>query len=101
MTRTILVSGWGKGAQRHNLGSFTVRRREEDYSDAEAVARSVARRTGLSVCTCRWDGTALSNGRPESNHYQMTLGRPVSRRLGGGYSVDSELWVAIPVPEEV
>jgi len=32
-----------------------------------------------------------------SRHYQLTLGTPVARRLGGGYSVEGTVWIAVPV----
>lgn len=93
--RTITIKSWG----RHGLGPFRVRVDDDlEYCSAEeAVARSVARRTGLCVVTMRQDGTALERGRPESRHYQITLGKPLPRRLGGGWSVEGELWVAIPI----
>lgn len=88
---TISVNTWGK----RGLGCISVRVADTDIEPIDAVRRSVERRTGLRVCGCRSDGTALDRkGQPESRHYQMTLGLPCRT---GGYSVEGEIWAAIPV----
>lgn len=91
MRETIKVSTWG----RRGLGTITVRV-EEGESRREAAARSIARRTGLTVATCQSQGTAMVGNKAESHHFQMTLGR---HQRTGGYSVEGEIWMAIPAGE--
>lgn len=95
MTRRVDFRAWGRMAAEVDLPAYAMRRSDE--TNSEAVCRAVARRTGLAVVTCRQDGVSLDRGQPYEAHYQLTLGRPVSRRLGGGYSVEGELWVAVPL----
>lgn len=88
----IHVSTWGK----RGIGTIAVRCKEPGYHAVlDAVVRSICRRTGLAMCAgpCG-QGTSLRNGKPESEHYSATLGRPC--RLGG-YNVVGEIWFAIPV----
>ena len=66
-------------------------------SITDAVARSVERGTRLSVVTMRADGTSLSHGVPEARIYALTLGTPLPRKVGGGYSVEGSLLVSVPV----
>lgn len=94
-TRYVEVRTWG----RSGLGNFSVRV-DDETSAVEAARRSIARRSGLEIATCRSDGTALDKrGEPESHHYHVTLGAPVPREQGGGWSVKGELWFAIPASE--
>ena len=88
--KTITVSTWGK----MGIGKIRVRRDVCGF-DVDAVRKSIERRTGLSFCGGpRHDGTSLDGrGQPESRHYQGTLGRHLRT---GGYSVEGELWFAIP-----
>lgn len=88
MRKTVKVRTWGQAA----IGDFTVRYLEGEK--AEAVARSIARRTRLSVVTFRHDGTAIDKGVATAHHYQITLGRPCQK---GGWTVEGELWCAVPV----
>jgi hypothetical protein len=62
-----------------------------------AVCRAIARKTGLTVVTCRSDGYRLEQDKPIEAHYQLTLGSRIDKRFGGGYSVEGELWVAVPI----
>lgn len=87
----IKVSTWGNV----KIGDFRVR--VPDYDVIGSVRRSIERRTGLRVVTCYVDGCSMNAGKLESRHYQMTLGRPLPRKTGGGYSVSGQVWVAIPV----
>lgn len=91
---TIRYATWGRGTSELDLG--TSCRRLGGESDLDAVVRSVCRRTGLSICAGpRNEGTALVRNQPVARHYAFTIGRPVSRRLGGGYTPVAEVWVAI------
>jgi hypothetical protein len=63
----------------------------------EAVCRAIGRKSGLQVVTCRHDGTQMGRSRPVAEHYQLTLGRRIARRYGGGYAVEGELWVAVSI----
>lgn len=89
---SIRIGTWGTAG----LGTITVRVRDGEPI-MDAVQRSVARRTGYAVVTCRSDGTELDCGRPVAQHHQMTLGSPVPRRLGGGWNVEGEIWVSVPI----
>ena len=62
---------------------------EADDNRLAAVRRAIARKSGYSVLTCCPDGRS-----PESDHYQLTLGRRVS---SGGSSVEGSLWISIPI----
>jgi hypothetical protein len=63
---------------------------DEYETGLDAVRRAIARRTGLAVCSTSPQGVSL----PErERHYQITLGQPCP---GGGYSVEGEMWIAIP-----
>jgi len=98
-TKRIHFSTWGENPDSLDIASYAVVHVDDDgYFDAklDAVKRSIERTTGLAICGCTPQGQACSNGVPESSHYQITLGRPVSRRYGGGYSVEGGLWVSIP-----
>jgi hypothetical protein len=91
--KTIKISTWGK----MGLGTITVRVPSDGYTtECQAIASSIERRTGLSFCGGpRNEGASMdSHGRPESTHYQGTLGRPCRT---GGYSVEGEIWFAVPV----
>ena len=93
--RLIQVRAWGHREAAQSLPAiFGVRRTEQDYTSLTAVQRSIHRRTGLEICGCTQQGTALEGGRPESHHYEVTLGRALRT---GGYSVEGSVWVAIPV----
>ena len=61
----------------------------------DAIRRRVERVSGHTIIVFRHDGTAIERGRPVAEHYQITLGDPVARRYGGGYSVVGELWVGV------
>jgi hypothetical protein len=62
--------------------SFVVRCAEGESPDA-AIARSIERRTSLSVC---------GGPRADGQGWAMTLGRPVA---GGGYSPVAEVAVRV------
>lgn len=89
---TITITTWG---YRHLNTTIRVRAYPDERA-IQAVCRSIARRTRLDVVSYQDQGTALSHGRPESQHYSLQLGRPVPRKLGGGWSGAGEVWVAIP-----
>ena len=87
---TIRVRTWG----RLGIGTIAVRVADGE-AVADAVARSITRRTGLAWCGGpRSDGTALDDsGRPASYHWCGTLGRPCA---GGGWTPEGAVWFAIP-----
>lgn len=96
MTR-VTYSSWGEQGSAVTP-AYAVQKDHE--TRIEAVKRAIGRASKLTVCACSSQGTSLDNkGRPESRHYQITLGRAVPRRLGGGCSVEGSVWVAIPIPE--
>lgn len=90
VVRTITVSTWG----RLGLGDITVRWRSGEESQVEAAVRSICRRRRLSAWSACPQGTSLRDGRPESHHYSMTLGRYVDNH---SMSVAGEIWFAVPV----
>ncbi len=95
MVRTrIYFSAWGRQTHRWEAPVYAYLT-DEDLSASDAVARAIARKSGLQVATLRPDGTALDrHGDPESHHYQMTLATPCP---GGGWTPQAEVWFAIPV----
>lgn len=97
-TYRIKIDAWGiqPNRLRGSIGGMAIVR--DGDTPVEAVCRSIERRTGLSVIACRSDGTRLDGrGRPEANTYEITLGRVLAKRFGGGYSVDGRCWIAVPV----
>lgn len=68
-------------------------RREVAGTPTEAVCQCIERATRLSVVTCRSDGVALSHGKPEARHYELTLGLPAP---GGGWNVAGRMFVSVP-----
>lgn len=95
--KRITFRAWGIRPERLQdlIPAYAVRHEHEGA--AEAVCRAIGRATGHVVVTCSPQGTSLEHGKGESNHYQLTLGTPVARRLGGGYSVEGTVWIAVPV----
>jgi hypothetical protein len=90
MSKRINFNYWG--AQRLRMPAYAMM--GDAFSRIDAVCRAIARSTGLAVANCRGDGTALDrHGRPEADHYELTLGRPLR---SGGYSVEGRLWVSLP-----
>lgn len=71
--------------------------RDADESKIDAVARSIARRTGLKVCGLLDQGSAIRNGKPSARHYELTLGEALPQHVGGGYSVRGSVCVSIEV----
>ncbi len=97
--RRVTFSAWGiyPAKLRERWPTYAVA--VADESGMEAALRAIQRATRLSVVVCRPDATALDDhGRPEARHYEVTLGRAVARRFGGGYSVEGRAWLAIPIP---
>ncbi len=91
MSRRIHFSTWGPRADELDLPAYAMRR--DDGDEIGAICRAIERTTRLDVVTCRPDGVSLSRGKPDSRHYQLTLGRPCP---GGGWTPKAEIWVAIP-----
>ena len=88
---TIEVDCWG----RTNLPETFYVRVQDGETFADAVQRSIARRTRCDVYTFRHDGVSLNGrGEPCSAHYQFSLTRP-SRY--GGANVHGEGWVSLPM----
>lgn len=97
MSNRVNFSAWGRHLDRITLPAYAVR--QEFETDVEAVVRACQRASGLFCCAGpRDEGTALDRrGKPEANHYAFTLGRPVR---GGGYSLEAEVWVSIPIKKD-
>jgi len=92
--KRISFRAWGiRGISRDQVPAY-ARRGPTCSTDIEAVCSAIERKCGLAACAVSPQGTALENGIPESNHFQITLGR---RLRAGGYSVEGVLWVAIPI----
>jgi hypothetical protein len=78
---------WGAGAvDELKVASFAVVRDGESRIDA--VARSVARSTGLVWC----GGPSLESSGPGAAIYHGTLGRPLD---SGGWSPVAEVWLSV------
>lgn len=88
-SRLVEFDAYGPQADLVNDGRVRVRRGEEPLG---AVCRRVRRDSGLLVVGCRAD---VYDTGERCQHYEITLGRPVSGRCGGGYSVEGRLWVRI------
>mgnify|MGYP005817141579 CR=1 FL=1 len=104
MSRRIEIDAWGKGywGSGQVADGYALQRQDSDgcwlESRSDAVARSIARRTGLVwCCGPRSDGTSLWEGQPDAHHYVGTLGRRCS---GGGFTPMTEVYFSVPVLEE-
>ena len=97
MKRRVQFAHWGNSSDLR-IPAYAVAATDED--DLDAVTRAVAAANRLSVCCCSPQGSALcDDGTVESRHYEVTLGRPVPGRHGGGTSVEGSVWIAIPVAQ--
>ena len=95
MSNRINFDAWGCCLDRITLPAYAMR--QEGETGIDAVCRAIDAQNRPTMCvTCRHDGAALKGGKPESNHYQITLGLPVK---SGGYSVEGNIWIAIPVSD--
>ncbi len=82
------MPGWVDDA----LSGYAIRRDHE--TNADAVERSIARRTGLEWCGGpRSDGLAVHGDVVTAAHYAGTLGRPC---FGGGWSPVADVWFSVP-----
>lgn len=91
MTRRIEIQAWGRGRGIDALDGYAMRHEYE--SPNEAVARSIARRTGLQWCGGpRSDGCVLDRGEAQAYHFSGTLGEPCP---GGGWTPRVDVWFAI------
>ena len=96
--KRVYFETWGERPAEMNLAGFAVVHPDDvdDFNaELDAVKRSIERTTGLVICGCTPQGTACTNGKPDANHYKLTLGRAVPYRWGG-YSVKGSLWISIP-----
>lgn len=89
MKRRINFSAWGRGVWK--APAFALGKEGEE---AAAVARAIARKSGVELVTLRSDGTSRANGVVDSRHYVASFGTPCR---GGGWSPTAEVWFAIPV----
>lgn len=94
--KKLCFDSWGirPDRLRSRIPSCCMTREDDDYigtKPVNCVARSVARATKLDVINVQSQGEDR-----EGNIYQLTLGRSVPRRFGGGYSVEGSLWVKVP-----
>ena len=81
----IYFSAWGRG--QWNEPSYAVNRDPHGHFRGQAVARAIARKSGLDIVTLRPDGTT-----DEQPQYHLTLGRPLST---GGWSPEAEIWFVV------
>lgn len=95
--KRVAFRAWGIRPERLRdlIPGYAMRHEHEGAS--EAVCRAIGRATGYAVVTCSPQGTSLEHGKAESNHFQLTLGTPIPRRRGGGFSVEGTVWIAVPV----
>jgi len=96
MSTRIQFDHWGlRGSVK--IPAYAMRQPEE--TNVDAVARSIARKSGLDIASRPTpQGTECDeNGRPRANQFELTFGRPVPRRHGGGMSVEGSVWVSIPI----
>ena len=99
-TTTTTISTWGHrgAAQRLNLGTVVRHRADGVDTALDAIRRKILRQTGLVACGITPQGSSVAaDGTIRARHYQITLGKSLSRRTGGGYSVEGALFVAIYV----
>lgn len=90
MPKRVKIKVWGAAAGRFNFASFAIV--PDGESSSYAIARSIARTTGLE-----WCGGPCGDGyNADSMHYHGTLGKPIPRKRGGGWSVVAELWFSVP-----
>lgn len=89
MAHRLTVSTWGV----MGLGKIVVLCRSYE-TPCDAVARSIERRHGLTICggPCS-QGHDMDNGRVQAADYSATLGRPAH---GGGWNVVGKIWYSIP-----
>lgn len=96
--KRIEFSAWGTGAIKFGAPSCAYMSIDETglSTPVSAVCQALERHwgAGLVCATCRSDGMSLSNGKPDSYHYEITIGRAAR---GGGHNVEGRLWIAIPV----
>lgn len=70
-----------------------------DEAPIAAIKRALERVSGDTAVTCRLDSCTAKRD-PRTYYYQITMGRPVPRRLGGGYNVTGEVWVTYTYTRE-
>ena len=93
-TTTRRYTVWGLKGDAKAMTSGTVRYAAGDDA-IDALTRRIARLTRCSVITARSDGEEMEHGEVVSSHYEITIGHPIPRKRGGGYSVEGSLWAAI------
>ena len=91
----VPIHSWGVSP--HRLASLipAYAMRKSGETPIEAVVRAIASATGLAVCGCSPEGTAILEGKPAADHYQLTLGR--YDRASRSYAFAGRVWVAVPV----
>jgi hypothetical protein len=90
----MTFSAWGIPRRLRDLITGTCYR-HDDESAIGAVCRHLERQTRLSVVACRLDNHRRDRGVVIGAQYEITLGRGLDPRYGGGYSVDGRVWVEI------
>jgi len=88
--RRIEFSAWGAGTW--TAPAYAMHDDDSYEGRAATVAAAIARKSGLSAINVRSDGTALDNGQPSADHYELTMGRPAH---GGGWNVEARCWFSI------
>lgn len=95
MSNRIKFQHWGTRGP-IQVPAYAVR--QSDESSLDAVCRAIASKSRLKLaCRPSDQGTELERGTAVARHYELTFGRPVPRRLGGGMSVEGSVWVALPI----
>lgn len=89
--RQIPIKYWGRGVEELRFARYALC--AGDDRPHEAVARSIARTTGLEWTSLRFDGLAVSSS-GTSKHWCGTLGKPLR---SGGWSPVAEVWFSIPL----
>ena len=85
----IYFTAWGRGTWEAPAWAMLV----GEWDDpSDAVARAIARKSGLDICGFRPDGCGVTRGEIDSHHYQMTLGIHLR---SGGYAPEAEVWFSI------
>lgn len=97
MNRKIKLVVWGitgPDAEKHTAQATGYAIRREDETPADAVMRTIARRTGLAWATrARCDCEVQEAGRVVATHYSATLGRWPTL---AGFTPVTQVWFSVP-----
>lgn len=97
--KRVYFEHWGTFSNKFEIPAYAVGDLDV-FTPSEIVAKCIERATGLSIGACQSQGTSLDKkGKPESHHYQLTLGSPIPKKYGGGLSVEGQIWFGVPVAQ--